>query len=84
MLLFFCQAHLKNAHDVSIDFFDERHEVLVYDRAEYDAEAKDIVDRISEKRKLVDKIESGEIKSKALDTIGKDVKVGVGGPLVLR
>ena len=58
-----------------MDFFDERHEVLVYDREEYEAEAKDIVERISEKRKLADKIEAGEIKSKPLSTIGKDVKV---------
>ena len=49
--------------------------MLVYDRDEYDAEANDIVERISEKRKLADKINAGQIKSKPLLTIGKEVKV---------
>ena len=69
------QAHLKNAHNVSLDFFDERHEVLVYDREEYDAEATDIVQKISEKRKLADRIQTGELNAKPMATIGKDVKV---------
>ena len=58
-----------------MDFFDDNHEVLVYDREEYDAEAKDIDDKMAEKRKLAEKVEAGLIKSKPLATIGKDVKV---------
>jgi len=72
---FTLKAHMKNHHDKVLEFFDENQEVLVYDKREYEAESTSAYEKNADKKKLNEKINTGEIKSHPLKSIGKDVRV---------